>query len=752
MKYFISVFFLAQLLCLKVIGQSALLLRDDVTITLESTSLLYVNGDLLSNDSGDSSLINNQGSIELTGDLRNEGSGKLLQKGDGLLNMNGSSLQELSGNTVFNNLTIDNSSGVTILSGINQIDNTLTLTSGTLTTNDSLTLNSDTSRTARIAEITGGAISGDVIIERYLDSTDYDYRLLAMPVQGATLNEWFDDFIMTGFTGSQFPSFHFNSILFYDESVAGNNDTGFVEATNITNPVAMGQGVTAYTGGDEFVIDMKGAIYSGTQDLPVTFTDDPTQSDATEDGWNLVGNPYPSEIDWLSAGITRTNVDDAVYIYNGTEDHYASFVEGVGTNGGSRYIALGQAFYVKASAASPLLRISESAKSNQNQDFIARKAKPNLLSLKLIGSNNTDETILRFHSDASYSFDSRYDALKFENPTGLSIASNGSNDSTLYSIQSVPDTIFNKEIPLLVKVPITGMYQLAVNQLPSDKINCMFLHDSYTGRTENLRDSTIFHFKLYDTTTTSRFIIGYSPIVEPTVKKALCFNEAAIVTLTANDSNTVTYNWINNDGIEVTDSLNFSNVLKLNTGTHTIKLNKLGCSQQDLSLTITAPDSIVSNTHSILDSITQKSDAIVTYTGGVAPYQVQWNDLQQQKGDTAFQLNNGNYTVMITDSNNCSISDSILIDNTIVGLENIQSDISLVVYPNPITNFFIVERANGFSEAKIQLFDLNGKLVLTQKINNPNSKIDVHSLSTGTYLLKYLTPDNQQTFIKLQKH
>ena len=54
---------------------------------------------------------------------------------------------------------------------------------------------------------------------------------------------------------------------------------------------------------------------------------------------NLVGNPYPSAIDWdASSGWTKTNIDNAIYFFkaSGTDQYggtYSSYVNGVSSDG-----------------------------------------------------------------------------------------------------------------------------------------------------------------------------------------------------------------------------------------------------------------------------------------------------------------------------------------------------------------------------------------------------------------------------------
>jgi len=74
-------------------------------------------------------------------------------------------------------------------------------------------------------------------------------------------------------------------------------------------------------------------------------------------GWNLIGNPYTCGLDWT--GVTKTNVNDAFYIWDAATSTYKYYVNGVsaptGTYAGSA-LASGvippmQAFWVQATAS-----------------------------------------------------------------------------------------------------------------------------------------------------------------------------------------------------------------------------------------------------------------------------------------------------------------------------------------------------------------------------------------------------------------
>ncbi|MDR6967035.1 hypothetical protein J2X31_001035 [Flavobacterium arsenatis] len=70
------------------------------------------------------------------------------------------------------------------------------------------------------------------------------------------------------------------------------------------------------------------------------------------------------------------------------------------------------------------------------------------------------------------------------------------------------------------------------------------------------------------------------------------------------------------------------------------------------------------------------------------------------------------------------------------------------VYPNPTKNILNIESAS-FDIKTATVYDITGRVVLTSKVNNQT--IDVHSLSTGTYILSLIDAEGKnhiQKFIK----
>ncbi|MEM9022719.1 MAG: hypothetical protein AAGB22_03195, partial [Bacteroidota bacterium] len=363
---------------------------------------IIINGDLtIDGSTFDVSSSNFQ--VTLRGNWNQSGN---FNERDGTVVMAGTSTQNINGTTTFDNLTISNASGVVLGTSTVQLEGTLSITSGTFETNGVLQLVSNASGSARIGEITGGGISGNLLVQRYIANAATEWRFLTSPVSGRTLNDWNDDVTTTGFTGSDFPNFPvasapFVSIYTYNEAVQGGIDDGFEVPGNITDAIGVGEGFFVYIGPTPLTVDVTGPANTGTLALPVTFT---STGDVTADGWNLVGNPHVSDVDW--SGFTRSGMENRFWVWSPASGNYAVWDEssGIGTLGANGDIALGQAFWVHATST-PSLSIPESAKTTGAPEFFKTASDPAMtIRMTAAGMDHYDEAILRVADNATLNY------------------------------------------------------------------------------------------------------------------------------------------------------------------------------------------------------------------------------------------------------------------------------------------------------------------------------------------------------------
>ena len=59
------------------------------------------------------------------------------------------------------------------------------------------------------------------------------------------------------------------------------------------------------------------------------------------------------------------------------------------------------------------------------------------------------------------------------------------------------------------------------------------------------------------------------------------------------------------------------------------------------------------------------------------------------------------------------------------------SDVTFTVFPNPTSDFLNVSTSDNIESVKV--FDMNGRLVLSNTYNTSNVKLDVMSLTNGYY-------------------
>jgi len=122
------------------------------------------------------------------------------------------------------------------------------------------------------------------------------------------------------------------------------DDAGFGATTPPVMRIARGYLVAYDNAGVKSFI---GSLNTGTVNATVK---------NTKDSFNLVGNPYPSSIDWKSSALGRSNLKDvgsgkyAYWVYNEDYGNYGTILSdaSVGTNGTTNFIAPGQGFFCKS--------------------------------------------------------------------------------------------------------------------------------------------------------------------------------------------------------------------------------------------------------------------------------------------------------------------------------------------------------------------------------------------------------------------
>lgn len=210
---------------------------------------------------------------------------------------------------------------------------------------------------------------------------------------------------------------------------------------------------------------------------------------------DLVPNPYPSAIDWDAAtGWTKTNLYNATWIWN--NGNYAAYVNGVGTNGGSRYIHVGQSFFVQANAASPVLAMDNSVRVHSSVPFLKNaETQDQLLRIKTVAGNYNDEMVVRVYPYATALYDNQFDAAKFfgiaEAPQLYSVTP-GLDKLAINSLKYSGE---EQVIPIGFEYPEADDIQLNFEGMESFKVETgLYLEDIVTGSTINLREQTAYTF------------------------------------------------------------------------------------------------------------------------------------------------------------------------------------------------------------------------------------------------------------------
>jgi len=359
-----------------------------------------------------------------------------------------------------------------------------TLPSGkSITVQGDMRIRSDASATAMYIDNGTLTVNGKSTVERYTDMQKWHY--ISPPLSNATSN------MITG---------QGQNLYFYNEtsqqwSSAGTGD-----------PLIVMKGYNIYLPWSDITEIFTGEINTGSKSIEVT---------ANGNGWNLVGNPYPSAIDWdASSGWTKTNINDAIYIWNEDIENWATYIDGSSANGGSQYIAPGQGFWILATGTGTLGTTNDVRVINDQSFLKDNNRQDNKLKLKVSDNTYSDETVIRFNNSATNNFDGGYDALKKFTNTYVPQVFTLSSDSVEMTINTFPAPTEDITLPLHFIVDHSGSFTItAEGQENFSGIQAIYLEDTKENQIINLNDTPEYTFAYSSGEAPDRFLVRFTTII-----------------------------------------------------------------------------------------------------------------------------------------------------------------------------------------------------------------------------------------------
>lgn len=732
---------------------------------------------------------NNQ--ITVRGNFTNSGS---FNARKGLVFLNGTVAQSIGGTSItdFYNLTLNNNAGANITNAENLIG-TLTLNNGTFNTNAQVfTMVSTATNTARIAQITGtGDIIGNVKVQRYAPGGYTGWALLGTPISSAlTLQDWDDDMPISCNTCPDGSAAGFLSIYHYDETAAGSYSaaSSYIPLSSITNPIIPNRGYwvylgTGFTNTSPITIDVTGTVRKFNNAIPLTKTNTGAVSD---DGWNLIHNPYPSAISWSALRNGNANVDNAIYGYNadlnGGLGSSVAYVNGVsspaiGAGGISDTIPMCQGFQVHCTASATLTAL-ESNKIAGNPTFLKMNQSAQvattqqLLRLYLNGPNSLrDETVLYIQPGATNNFDIEYDAIKLasQDPaTSLISMLNGTDD---FQINAISPITSSYSVAVKTITGVNGTYTISLanfNSFPTGA--CISLYDTFNGITTDLKTSN-YVFNLNTSTTNARFILNITinPLdISTNMSQPNCnLPNNGEISAKGNNSGPWNYFWKDGNGSSIKTSLNKSTadtISNLNGGNYSLEINTVGqCDNRDSVFTI-IPVEIVTAQFSSIDTTYLSSGASIVFNNNSTnAVNTNWNfgdgiGFSSSYNPSYNYLAAGVYTVSLIATSNSGCLDtaykSIVVIADVTGLSSQNIMGSLMLKTLDQNDFLLEGIVSDDSNLNFKLYDALGKLV--KDFGNFNSEqihlpLNLKEYKVGVYYLSIIGTKNNKTIKLLVK-
>jgi autotransporter-associated beta strand protein len=517
------------------------------TRTVEKDISLLGDFTLANNSSGG---VNIDGGIDLNGALRNIAvvnnsvisgvisNGSLTKSGSGTLTLTGNStyagatavvegILELQGNLASSDVTVANGAtlkingdnvelaGLTIQSGgIVEILSGKSLTvSGTLTNSagaSGLVIKSDATGTGSLIHSSTGV---QATVERYLsnydNNDDQKYHFISSPVATQAIRpDW-----VANTPAADVDFYKYDELTNQWINTKTEDD---MWNTEFENDFVVGRGYLVAYPTAPVTKSFTGTLNSGSFTTGSGGFPALTHTTDQGNGWNLIGNPYPSAIDWTQLTL-GDGVDNALYYYDAAAENYRYYLQldDIGSlGGGSQYIPAMQGFMVHAkTTGTQTITFENDDRTHSGQDNFYKSTNnvPGSFSLNVSAEGYQDELYVHFSNGATAAFDGKYDAYKLWSynqkvPKLYTKSSNGDN----LAINGLPELTEDVDIPVFFVPGVEGGQVLTADL--SNLSAILYLTDLKTGITQNLYNNPVYEFSADINDDPNRFLLKFTSV------------------------------------------------------------------------------------------------------------------------------------------------------------------------------------------------------------------------------------------------
>jgi hypothetical protein len=407
----------------------------------------------------------------------------------------------ISSNTSCNTITVNPGAALTIDSGV-------TLTTTTVDLNSTSQLFSSL--------ISDGTIAGTINYNRYTSQVapTGTNDLISAPLSGQNFGDFANANSNLEASGTV--------RLFGPYSTTNGDYENYDTTTNAVTSILSGLGYRAATTDGSTLTFTGNALNTNVLDVPIS-------DDDSGYAWNLIGNPYPSYIDFDTffqlnkSEFDSASVYQAIYGYDGNASNGWTVWNQATIDEGSiiEVIAPGQGFFVKAKSDGGLVDFTTAMRTTgSSDDFISgRQTVSNavLCKLNLNSNSNSTSTFVYFIEGTTRGLDVGYDAGTYaESSAEYSIFSNlvENNTGLSLAIQTLPYNDFNDVvIPLGINAGANTELNISIDTISTlpDNIN-VYLEDNVKNTLTLLNDTDYTFISETELNGTGRFFIRYSSV------------------------------------------------------------------------------------------------------------------------------------------------------------------------------------------------------------------------------------------------